>query len=182
MGKMKENSIIFSFLIQPYAVVETWVLQSLVYLPIFLVYHVEALDLYCKKGNITIVKMSLKTTQPTLTLQIQFFNMILRLDPYPRNLSGSLSCNVYFHIPSFIISPFASPPSIISLDPLLSQFGVFIFKCDSLRKMPKNFLLRGKIVSQALPAVQSVTTTSICCSDKYSHRPYTNEMTWLCGN
>lgn len=74
--------------------------------------------------------------------------MILRLDPYSRNLSGSLPFNVYFHIPSFLINPFSSPPSIVSLDPLLSQFGVFIFKCDSLRKMPENFLLREKIVFQ----------------------------------
>ena len=126
--------------------------------------------------------MSLKTTHLHLFFRHDSLPWFLDLIPNPEiHLVPYPVMFTFIYLPSYNPFLFITFYSITSSP--LSQLGAFTFKCDSLRKMPENVLLREKIVFQALPAIQYVPTTSICCcTDKYSHRPYTNERTWLYSN
>lgn len=106
--------------------------KFLVYLSIFFDCHSHAINFYNEKGNVPIVKMSLK---PPICMYTRR-DMILRQDPHPGNVLTPGSVMAASHSPARALSPtFFS----ILTPPLVSPMCFHPYMCFSKDRSPNFF-------------------------------------------
>lgn len=106
--------------------------KFLVYLSIFFDCHSHAINFYNEKGNVPIVKMSLKPPICTYTRR----DMILRQDPHPGNVLTPCSVMAASH--TVLLEPFLTFCSILP-PPLVPPWCFLPYMCFSKDKPAFSF-------------------------------------------